>query len=210
MKPFKVKVYDLEAKALAPIEVKTNLFIDKVNNQAMFDAIICENASVRQGTHSTLKKGEVSGTGKKPFRQKHTGRARSGSLRNPQYVGGGVAFGPKPNRNYEVKLNKKVAKLAFSSAFTLKAKAHAFIGLDFKKLAKPKTSKFSEFLNNIKLNDKKVLFVFNKKQNTAFKSVRNINKVIAKEWNSVSTKDLLHTEYVIVEKNVFKTIEGVK
>ena len=118
----KVKLLNLKGETVKQVELNENLLVDKIAKQAMFDAVIAENAGNRQGTHSTLTKGEVRGGGKKPFAQKHTGNARQGSIRNPQWVGGGVVFGPKPGRNYTKKVNAKVSKLAFKSAITIKVK----------------------------------------------------------------------------------------
>ena len=104
----KVKLLNLKGETVKQVELNENLLVDKIAKQAMFDAVIAENAGNRQGTHSTLTKGEVRGGGKKPFAQKRTGNARQGSIRNPQWVGGGVVFGPKPGRNYTKKVNAKI------------------------------------------------------------------------------------------------------
>ena len=119
-----VDVYNLEAKVVGTVELADEVFGIEPNNQAMFDAILNQQASSRQGTHDTKTRSEVSGTGKKPFRQKGTGRARQGSTRATQWRGGGIAFGPTP-RKYGFKLNKKVRRLALRSALSEKVQDKA-------------------------------------------------------------------------------------
>ena len=101
----KVKLINLKGEVIKEVGFNKDLLVAKIAKQAIFDTVIAEQASKRQGTHSTLTKGEVRGGGRKPFMQKHTGNARQGSIRNPQWVGGGIVFGPKPNRNYNKKVN---------------------------------------------------------------------------------------------------------
>ena len=157
-----LKLLKFNDKSTKNIDVTDAIFVEQPNKQAIFDCILCENASLRQGTHSTLTKGEVRGGGKKPWRQKHTGRARTGSIRNPQWRGGGVVFGPKPNRNYEIKVNAKIRILAFKSALTLKLKNDNLFALDNNiKLEKPSTKLACEFIKNSKMSNKKVLVVTN-------------------------------------------------
>ena len=120
------------------VELPSAVFGIEINNQAMFDTVMMERASRRQGTHSVKSRAEVSGTGKKPWKQKGTGRARQGSLRSPQFVGGGRAFGPRVERNYNLKVNKKVRRLAFLSALSLLAKEGSILVDDSIKLKEPK------------------------------------------------------------------------
>lgn len=204
-----VKLFDINGTAKGNLNIDDELFVAKPNNQAMFDCVIAELASTRQGTHSTLTKGEVRGGGKKPWRQKHTGKARTGSTRNPHWVGGGVAFGPKPNRNYEKKVNSKVFRLALKSALTLKLKNELLLGLvNDVKLAKPSTKTMVKFIENIQLPNKKILFITNEEDNIKL-STNNIPKVIAKAWNKVSVKDLLHTYAVIIQEDAAKKMKEV-
>jgi large subunit ribosomal protein L4 len=178
----KIKLLDLDAKVIEEFEINNSLITEQPHNQSMFDSVIAENASKRQGTHSTLTKGEVRGGGKKPYAQKHTGNARQGSIRNPHYVGGGVAFGPKPTRNYKVGINTKNARLAFKSAFTLKAKNDTMYGLiDEINIAKPSTKQIIKLLKATNVFDKKILFVVNDNNDVLIKSVRNISKSQAKK-----------------------------
>lgn len=198
----KVKLLNLKGETVKQVELNENLLVDKIAKQAMFDAVIAENAGNRQGTHSTLTKGEVRGGGKKPFAQKHTGNARQGSIRNPQWVGGGVVFGPKPGRNYTKKVNAKVSKLAFKSAITLKVKDASLCLLeDAAKLTKPSTKTIVEMLEKCDFANKKVLFVLNDSTDNVTKSIRNIEKAYVKAYNQVSTKDIMHANVVIIQES---------
>lgn len=198
----KVKLLNLKGETVKQVELNENLLVDKIAKQAMFDAVIAENAGNRQGTHSTLTKGEVRGGGKKPFAQKHTGNARQGSIRNPQWVGGGVVFGPKPGRNYTKKVNAKVSKLAFKSAITLKVKDASLCLLeDAAKLTKPSTKTIVEMLEKCDFANKKVLFVLNDSTDNVTKSIRNIEKACVKSYNQVSTKDIMHANVVIIQES---------
>lgn len=193
------------------VELKnTNLIEKKVNKQAIFDSILVENASERQGTHSTLGKGEVRGGGRKPYRQKHTGRARQGSIRNPQWVGGGVAFGVTPEKNYKIKLNSKVSKLAFRSAITIKLNDNE-LGLLVNKveLNKPSTKKIATFIKKSDLKDKKVLIVLNDQHDNFIKSCWNIPTINPKTWNQVSVKDIVNSDITIIQEDAFNKISEV-
>lgn len=206
----KISLFDIKGNITKSIDLNTNIFVDKPHKQAIFDSIICENASLRQGTHSTLTKGEVRGGGKKPWRQKHTGRARTGSIRNPQWTGGGVVFGPKPNRNYTKKVNSKVHKLAMKSAFTLKLNDNGLFALESDaRLEKPSTKSMVEFIKNSKFENKKVLIIVENNENFIQKSTNNLTKVTTKLWNQVSVKDIVHANVLVVSENVFSKYEEV-
>ena len=200
-----VKLVNLSGEVVKEVPFAENLLVDKVNKQAMFDTVIAEDAARRQGTASTLTKGEVRGGGKKPFMQKHTGNARQGSTRNPHWVGGGVAFGPKPNRNYVKKVNDKVVHLAFKSALTEKVQANNLALLEETKRDKPQTKKVNNMLKKLSLDKKKVLFVLKSKDNL-IKSINNLHKATAKLFNQVSTRDIMHANYVIIDQNVIENL----
>lgn len=188
----------------------TKILTKKIYEQAIFDSILTQMSGERQGTHSTLSKGEVRGGGRKPYRQKHTGKARQGSTRNPQWVGGGVAFGPKPNRNYKTKVNAKVYKLAFRSAITLKFNSESLNLLaDKLELKKPSSKTIKNLLNKVNLKDKKVLFVMNDEQDNFLLSCRNMVKVESKLWNQVSVKDLVNADMAIIQEDAFNKISEV-
>ena len=204
----KLNIIDLSNKAVGEIEIKKEIAEAKVAKQALFDEIIAEQAGKRQGTHSTLTKAEVRGGGKKPVPQKHTGNARQGSIRNPHYVGGGVVFGPKPNRNYTHKVNKKVAQLAFISALSIRAKD--IIVLDMNAITKAKTKDFAKLLKLLKLTDTRVLFVFCDKCGSAIKHVRNMKKVDVKKYNQISAYDILRAKKVIFCSSAAEKVLGGK
>lgn len=196
----KIKIFDLSGSESGEFEISEKLLIQDPHNQAIFDVVIAERASRRQGTHSTLTKGEVRGGGKKPYQQKHTGRARQGSTRNPHYVGGGVAFGPKPNRNYEIKVNKKVNKLAFRSAFSKQLFKNVISGLtDDINPDKPSTKSFKLLIEKITNGSKKVLVVLGKPNEVLQKSSKNLQNVILKKWNQVSVEDLLNAQALVIQ-----------
>jgi large subunit ribosomal protein L4 len=207
----KIKLIDLEGKVINEIE-STILSMPAVHEQAVFDAVMAEDAGRRQGTHSTLTKGEVRGGGKKPYAQKHTGNARQGSIRNPHYVGGGIVFGPKPNRNYRIKVNKQVTRLALISVLSNKAKdGLIFVLEDNKDFIKPNTKKIISLLKATKTNGKKVLLVLNDKEtNNLIKSAQNIDRLVVKKAMQVSTKDALHANFIIMQKTAIDTLTKVE
>ncbi len=206
----KIKVINLEAKEVSQITIDKTVLVDQPHKQAMFDQVIAEDAGKRQGTHSTLTKAEVRGGGKKPVAQKHTGRARQGSTRNPHMVGGGVCFGPKPTRNYKLKINSKVSKLAFKSALTLKVTNDSLFALEIdSKNSKYSTKLIANLFKGLNINDKKVLIVTNDKNEAIIKSAANIEKTVAKRWEQVSTKDLLNAQYVIYQKEALENLMEV-
>lgn len=192
----KLNIVDITNKAAGEFDLPANAFVEKANGQAIFDEVIAESAGARQGTHSTLTKAEVRGGGKKPVPQKHTGNARQGSIRNPHYVGGGVVFGPKPNRNYTHKVNKKVVDLAKKSVLGQKVKANDIIVLK-DGVASIKTKDVVNFIKLNKLTGTRVLFAFCNKDAGAIKACSNINKVVAKLANQVSVTDMLKAKKVI-------------
>ena len=199
-----IRLFNLDGKSSKNIDINEKLFVQTPNKQAIFDCVICENASQRQGTHSTLTKGEVRGGGKKPWRQKHTGRARTGSIRNPQWTGGGIVFGPKPNRNYLKKVNSKVRILAFKSVLTLKLKSNSLLALESKSsLKKPSTKLMYKFISSLGLLSKKVLIISNSDTNNIELSTNNLARVTTKLWNKVSIRDLLNANVVIAFEDTF-------
>lgn len=194
-----VKLINLKGEVLKEIVFNKNLLVSKVAKQAIFDTVVAESAAKRQGTHSTLTKAEVRGGGRKPFMQKHTGNARQGSIRNPQWVGGGIVFGPKPTRNYKKKVNDKVIHLAFKSVITEKVNANVIYLLDDAKIAKPNTKTVANLLKKLEVYGKKVLFILNDKQESFVKSARNINKVVVKKFDQTSTTDVMNAKVLIIE-----------
>ena len=187
-------VYDLTAKKVGSVELKDSVYKCEVNTQAIFDAVLRQQSSLRQGTHAVKTRAEVSGGGKKPFRQKGTGRARQGSSRAIQYKGGGVAFGPIP-RSHTFKLNRKVRRLALRSGLTLKAQNENLFILDSIKLDAIKTKDFTKVLDAFKA-DRKSLFVVdvNEEFDNAYMSSRNIEGVVMTTVEGLNIYDLQNAE----------------
>lgn len=200
-----LRLLQFNEKSTKNIVIDEDIFVETPNKQAMFDCVISENAAERQGTHSTLTKAEVRGGGKKPWRQKHTGRARTGSIRNPQWRGGGIVFGPKPNRNYKIKVNAKVRILAFKSALTIKLQKDNLYALEKNvPLKMPSTKKVFEFIKKEEFVDKKVLFITNSESLNLIKSIHNLPNADAKIWNQVSVRDIMNAQIIIGLEDIFK------
>ena len=193
-------------KPVAATSLPKSVFGVKPNTQAIFDTIMSERASVRQGTHKVKNKGEVSGTGKKPWAQKGTGRARAASLRSNVFVGGGVAFGPTTERNYNLKVNKKVRKLALFSALSIKAADSEILENEIK-LSKIKTQDLLAELKKLNLDGKKVLIVTEDEK--IFRSAKNIKKVKTVKVNSLSVESVVHADYIVMSKEQIKKLEGM-
>lgn len=189
-------------------ELPKSVFGIKVNTQAIFDTIMAERASQRQGTHKVKHRGEVRGGGKKPFAQKHTGRARAGSTRSPIWVGGGTVFGPTTERNYNLKVNKKYRKLALASALTLKAQADAVIKHD-SKMDKISTKTLLETLKGLKLKDefKKILIVSDNEN--VFKSGANVQTITVQKLSGLHIEQIVHADVVIISNEDIKKLEGM-
>ena len=192
-----VKVYNLEAKEVKTIELADEVFGITPNQQAMYDAVVMQQASLRQGTHSTKTRAEVSGGGKKPWRQKGTGRARQGSTRATQWVGGGIAFGPKP-RNYSYKLNRKVRRLALRSALSEKLAVANLVVVENVKFDAIKTKEFVKVMNAFEL-ETKTLFVVDVEEDfdNAFLSMRNIPYAMLLTVDGLNTFDIVNADKIV-------------
>ena len=184
------------------------VFEAKINNQVMFDTVMMERASRRQGTHSVKSRADVSGTGKKPWKQKGTGRARQGSLRSPQFVGGGRAFGPRTERNYNIKVNKKARKLAFFSALSLLAKEGSILVDDSIKLKEPKTKELLKQIKSLNLEGRKRIIIVSSDENV-YKSANNIPNVAAIKLSALTVESLLWTDALILTTEDVKKLEGM-
>ena len=192
-----VTVYSLEAKEVKTIELADEVFGITPNQQAMYDAVVMQQASLRQGTHSTKTRAEVSGGGKKPWRQKGTGRARQGSTRATQWVGGGIAFGPKP-RNYSYKLNRKVRRLALRSALSEKLAVANLVVVENVKFDAIKTKEFVKVMNAFEL-ETKTLFVVDVEEDfdNAFLSMRNIPNAMMLTVDGLNTFDIVNADKIV-------------
>ncbi len=202
----KVAVYNMSGAKVDEIELNDAIFGVEVNEHVMHQAVVQYLANKRQGTQSAKTRAEVRGGGRKPWKQKGTGRARQGSIRSPQWVGGGVVFAPKP-RDYSFKLNKKVKRLALKSALTTKVADNKFIVLDELKLDQIKTKEMVKVLNA--LNVEKALVVMANDDKNVVLSARNIYGVETASVNTINTYDLLKYDTCVVTKEAVQKIEEV-
>lgn len=205
----KVAVYNQDGANVNEIELNEAVFGIEPNNQTMFDMVLLQRASIRQGTHDTKGRSEVSGGGKKPWRQNGTGRARQGSIRAPQWRGGGTVFGPTP-RKYGFKLNKKVARLALRSALSSKVQDNEFKVLDNIAFDAPKTKAMVKVLANLNAEGKTLLVVDEINDNVML-SARNIPNLMLLDATGINVYDILNSNNLILtEAAVRKIEEGLK
>ncbi len=201
-----VAVYNMEGKEVGSLELNDAVFGAKINEHLVHMAVVQQLANNRQGTQKAKTRSEVSGGGRKPWRQKGTGHARQGSIRAPQWTGGGVVFAPVP-RDYSFKLNKKEKRAALKSALTSKVNDNKFIVLDELKLDEIKTKKFREVLNNLKVE--KALVVLNDNDQNVVMSAKNIPAVKTALTNTINVYDILKYDTVVATKAAVATIEEV-
>ena len=201
-----VKVFNMSGSEVGSIELNDSIFAVEVNTHVMHQAVVQYLANKRQGTQSALTRAEVRGGGRKPWRQKGTGRARQGSTRSPQWTGGGVVFAPKP-RDYSFKLNKKVKRLALKSALTTKVNDGKFVVVDEINLPEMKTKEMVKVLNN--LNANKSLVVLEDANEKAVVAARNIPTVKTASVSTINVYDILKYDSVVVTKAVVEKIEEV-
>ncbi len=202
------KSYEENGTEKGTVELPDKLFGCEINAPVMHQAVVAYLANQRHGAASTKERGDVRGGGRKPFRQKGTGRARAGTTRSPLYRGGGVVFGPHP-RDYHQALPKKVRRLALRSALSSRAEDDAVIVVDEPRFEEPKTKQFVEFLGNMNINDKKILFVMEKPTPEVIKSAGNIQGVRITLGNMLTTYDVLWAEKVILTRGALKVMEEV-
>jgi large subunit ribosomal protein L4 len=197
----------MAGKKVSDIELKDSIFNIEPNMSAMHLVVVSYLANQRQGTQSTKTRSEVSGGGKKPWRQKGTGRARQGSTRSPQWYHGGIALGPKP-RTYGIDVNKKVRRLAMKSALSSKVAADEMIVLDSVKLDAIKTKEIAKMFEAIKAQ-KKVLVVLPENNEVIYKSIRNIEGAKVSTVNTLNVYDILNCDSLVVLKDSVTKIEEV-
>ena len=198
----KVNVYNQLGEVVGDIELNEAIFGIEVNEHVVYEVVKNHLANRRQGTQSAKTRAEVRGGGRKPWRQKGTGRARQGSIRSPQFRGGGVVFAKKP-RDYSYSLPKKVRRLAMKSALSSKVQDNEIIVLDALSLEAPKTKEFITIAKNLKVADKKLLMVLPEKNNLVYLSARNLEKA------SVITASELNTYAVLNAVNLVLTESSV-
>ena len=202
----KVSVYNIEGSQVGEIELNDSVFGVEVNEHLVHMAVVAHLAAKRQGTQSAKTRSEVSGGGRKPWRQKGTGHARQGSTRSPQWTGGGVVFAPKP-RKYDIKMNKKERRLALKSALTSRVAENKIIVLDALNLEEVKTKKFQTILNNFKVS--KALVVMAEKNENVILSARNIPAVKTAMTNTINVYDILKYDTLVVTKDAVNAIQEV-
>lgn len=202
----KVSVYNIEGKEVDTIELNDAVFGVEVNEHLVHMAVVNQLANNRQGTQKAKTRSEVSGGGRKPWRQKGTGHARQGSTRAPQWTGGGVVFAPVP-RDYSFKMNKKEKRAALKSVLTSKVQENKFIVLDELKLAEVKTKEMKKVLDNLKANNALVI-IGDDSENVAL-SARNIAGVQTASVNTINVFDMLKYNTIIATKSSVASIEEV-
>ena len=200
-----VKVLNMAGEKVSDLKLKASVFAVEPHNQSMFDAVQVEQSNSRQATAKTKKRFEVSGGGKKPWRQKGTGRARVGSTRSPIWVGGGTVFGPTGVQNFKISQNKKEHQLALKSALSLKVK-DGLVVVDNIALDAIKTKSFVNFLDAVKVEGKAIVAVKEIDENL-FASARNVGWVKLVTWDNLSVLDLLNADHLVISQEAIKTVE---
>ena len=201
-----VAVYNMQGETVGTMELNDAVFGVKVNEHLVHEAVVAQLANKRQGTQSAKTRSEVSGGGKKPWRQKGTGHARQGSTRAPQWTGGGIVFAPKP-RDYSIRLNKKERRLALKSVLTSKVQDSKFFVLDELTLDEVKTKKMQAVLDALKVQ--KAIIVLPEKDEKVVLSARNIPGVMTAVATSINTYDILKYDAVVTTKGGVAKIEEV-
>ena len=203
----KTQVLNLKGEKVKDITLKDSVWNIEVNEPVVHDAIVLAQASLRQGTASTKTRSEVSGGGRKPYKQKGTGNARQGSTRSPQWPGGGIVFGPK-TRKYDKKQNRKERRLALKSVLSSKFQEKELVVVENLNLETAKTKDFNTMLKNLKV-DKKALVVFADDNENLFLASRNNNKVAVLATEEINVLDLVATDYLVIDESSVKKLEEV-
>jgi len=202
-----VKVINFKGEIIGEENLSDSVFAAPVHVPAMHQVVVAQQANARQGTHSTKTRGEVRGGGKKPWRQKHTGRARHGSRRSPIWVGGGITHGPHP-RDYHQKVNRKVRRLALKSALSLKVSEGSLVLLDRIDIEKPSTKVMASFLSEID-SGKKVLIMVGESSPAIYKSASNIPGTMVLHVDSINVYDILNHNRMVLTMDAARKIEEV-
>lgn len=203
----KVSLLSLTGEKVKDLTLNKEVWGIEPNDAVLYNAIVLAQASLRQGTQKAKTRSEVSGGGKKPWKQKGTGRARQGSIRSPQWRGGGVVFAPTP-RDYAKKMNRKERRLAFRSALSYVVNDKALVAIENMTLDTPKTKDMINVLNALKVSGK-VLIVVNELNETAYLASRNLGEVRMVPVNQVGVLDVLNADYMVIEEAAIKKLEEV-
>ena len=208
-----IEVLNIKGKATGrSVELPDDIFGEEPNNHVMYLAVKQYLAAQRQGTHKVKTRAEVQGASRKLHRQKGTGGARKGNIRNPLYKGGGTIFGPKPHA-YNFKLNRKVKDLAKISAFSYKAKDNAIIVVEDLTMDTPKTKSFMDVLGNLKIADKKAMYITPDYNENVYLSARNVPSMLCTSLIDINTYDIVNSEVLVLTENAAKQFtegEGVE
>ena len=202
-----VALYNQNGSQNGTVELNDSVFAVEVNESAEFEAILRQRASMRQGTHAVKNRSAVRGGGKKPWRQKGTGRARQGSIRAPQFRGGGIVFGPTP-RSYNYALPRKVRQLAIKSALTQKVNAESFVVVDSINFDAPKTKEFVGVMNNLKVTEKTLVVVTDDDKNAQL-SGRNLPNLTVVTPAGVNILNVVDAQKIVVTKSALSQVEEV-
>ena len=200
-----ISIHNSSGEIISKVRLRDSVFKIKPNNDVIFRAVMSENTNSRQGTSSTKTRSEVSGGGKKPWKQKGRGAARAGTIRSPLWKGGGITHGPKP-KNYKYDLPKKMKQLARRSVLSQRIKDKQIIVVDELKFDTPKTKNFLNLMISLGINDKKVAFFPEKNSDVVFKSARNLPNVTIIVSKNASTYDLLDAEVLLFDKEGIKAL----
>lgn len=204
----KFELMDLNGKKVKDVNLEKTIFGIEPNDVALKDAIVLGRASLRQGTHKAKTRAEVSGGGRKPWRQKGTGNARQGSIRAVQWVGGGIAFGPVP-RDYSKKQNRKERKLALKSAYSYKAKEKAIVVTEKLSFETPKTKEMVNLLKNLELDGVKTLVIVSEYDENVILASRNLKNIMIAKADEVSVLDIVSAKKLLIEEAALENIKEV-
>lgn len=203
----KVALFKQDGSNAGDIELNASVFGVEPNNNVITDAVLMQRASMRQGTHAVKNRSAVSGGGKKPWRQKGTGRARQGSIRSPQWRGGGVVFGPTP-RSHAYKMPKKAYRLALKSVLSQKVLDSSLVVVDALSFDAPKTKEFKAVLNNLNVNEKTLVVLDDDNANAAL-AARNLENVTVMTAKGVNVLDVINNDKLIVVQSALAQVEEV-
>ncbi|WP_290032999.1 50S ribosomal protein L4 [Ligilactobacillus cholophilus] len=203
----KVTLFNQDGSKNGDVSLNDAIFGIEPNNNVIFDAVLMQRASMRQGTHAVKNRSAVRGGGKKPWRQKGTGRARQGSIRSPQWVGGGTVFGPTP-RSYAYKLPRKVRRLAIKSVLSQKVLDESFVVVDELNFEQPRTKAFAEVLSNLDVNSK-VLVVLEDDNTNAALAARNLKNVTVIPAKGLNVLDVINNDKMVITKGALSQVEEV-
>ena len=203
----KIALLKQDGSNAGEVELNDSIFAIEPNNNVITDAVLMQRASMRQGTHAVKNRSAVSGGGKKPWRQKGTGRARQGSIRSPQWRGGGIVFGPTP-RSYAYKLPKKVYRLALKSVLSQKVLDSALVVVDALSFDAPKTKEFKAVLNNLNVNEKTLVVLDDDNANAAL-AARNLENVTVMTAKGVNVLDVINNDKLVVVQSALAQVEEV-